>query len=301
MSLEVKRVRELSSVCIFVIVLASALAGCGLADIRPDGLKHSAKLTDAQVERGRAIIERMQEANGGRHAWMAHQVAQITLDDAWPGLLERNTFMPWSVSPAQLRLTMALGKDQGRLEFLNGEDKGSAWGVQRWATYLVEPGGLPKFKAHEDAWFYVPTLSYFIEAHMRLHEGQYIAYGGQRKRDGRTYDLVYITWGSAAPRDDIDQYVAWIDNASFELRYLEFTVRDLYGFLTAVAIYEDWHEVQGVKLAKTITIADGIDDQEDVLHRMTIKSASFNPELPQTFLSPDPRKWAHKSDRGQAR
>lgn len=283
------------------LLLLLTLTGCGLSDLRPEDLREQTKISELSSNKGRAILERMEQAHGTRQAWMAHGSVEVVLEDDWPNLLERNVAMPWSQNPSQLRMTMMLGQDNARIEFLNGEDKGHAWGLQQWATYLVEPGGLPKFKAHEDAWFYVPTLAYFFEAPMRLSEAQFVAYGGTRTLNKKTYELVYLTWGSVEPRDDIDQYVAWIDPKTQQLAMLEFTVRDLFGFITAAAVYEGWHEVQGVMVPKRITIVAGVDDQGDVTHRMDIKSTRFNPELPARFLMPDPSKRAQKADHGQAR
>lgn len=277
------------------------LTSCGLADLRPDNLREQTTLSAKSSTKGRAILERMEQAHGGRQTWMAHGSVEVVLHDDWPNLLERNFAMPWSHNPSELRMTMMLGKDNARIEFLNGDDKGHAWGLQQWATYLVEPGGLPTFKAHEDAWFYVPTLAYFFEAPMRLSEAQFVGYGGQRTLKNKTYELVYLTWGSVEPRDDIDQYVAWIDPQTQQLAFLEFTVRDLFGFITAAAVYEGWHEVQGVMVPKHITIVSGLDDQEDVTHRMDIKSTRFNPTLPERFLMPDPSKRADKAAHGEAK
>ncbi len=274
--------------------------GCSLADIRPDNLRDHAALPDDLAQQGRERLAQLEAAHGTRAAWVSRPAVEVTLEDAWPGFLTRTAAMPWDTSPAQLRMTIAPTADNARIAILDGDDAGWAWGVQQWATYRVDPQGAVTFEPHEDAWFYVPTLAYFFEAAMRLSEGQYIAYGGQQERGGVTYDRVYITWGSVEPRDDIDQYVAWIDAETHRLAFLEFTVRDLFGFFTSAAIYEGWREVDGLLVPGVITIVSSLDDPDDVVHRMTIQDVRFG-DVPPEVLLPDPARRARKEDHGASR
>ena len=279
-------------------LMASVGASCGLADLRPQSLRALEQPSPGQVEQGRQALKRMEQAHGTKAAWMALQTSEHVLIDDWPGLVERNTFMPWSQNPTTLRLTMRHGQDEGRLEFLSGAEQGQSWGIQQWATYVVERDGLPTFKAHEDAWFYIPTMIYFIEAPMRLGEAEHVAHLGQHMRQGRAYERVFLTWRSAKPRGDVDQYIAWIDAQTGLLSALEFTARDVAGFAQGAALYEGWHEVRGVQTPRVITITSGVDSPTDVTHRLSVKTSRFGLALPERFLRPDPERRAVKADHG---
>lgn len=280
--------------CVALLLLCAVSAGCGLADIRPDPIASLSTIDEARASKGRALIAQMQQAHGGLEAWQAKGNAQVQWEDQWPSFLVRTFGMPWDEEPAQLRQTMILGRDTSRLEFLNGDDKGKAWGIQQWSTYTVGPKTLPKFEQDDDITFWLPTMQYFFEAAYRLHEGQYIAHSGTAKRGGKTYELVYITWGGVEPQERVDQYVAWIDQKTKRLAYLQFTVRDLFGFVTSAAMYDDYTSVDGLLVPTQVTIVGDLDDPTDVVHRLVVKDAKLGVDLPPSFLMPDPTKRSRK-------
>lgn len=285
--------RPLSSLIVLSVSCALA-AGCGLADIRPDPIAKLKTIDDARATKGRALIQQMQQAHGGLDAWQAKGNAQVQWEDQWPSFLTRVFGMPWDEHPASMRQTMMLGQDHSRLEFLNGDDKGTAWGIQHWSTYTVGRKTLPEFDQDDDITFWLPTMQYFFEAPFRLHEGQYVAYGGSAKRGGQTYELVYVTWGGVEPQERVDQYVAWIDQKTQRLAYLEFTVRDLFGFVTSAAMYEDYKAVDGLLVPGKITIVGDLDDPTDVVHRLVVQDAKLGVDLPKGFLIPDPKRRSKK-------
>lgn len=264
-------------------------SGCGLADIRPEGLKKQKQITATQRQKGQALIAQMQQAHGGRQAWLAHRNAQVVMVDSWPGFLTRVFAMPWATNDARLRQTMLLGQDISRLEFLNGKDQDSAWGIQYWKTYKVPKHGVPTFRDDDQVLFYLPTLQYFFEAPFRLGEAQYVAYTGTKDLNGRRYDLVYVTWGSVKPNTKSDQYVLWIDQKTKLLAYLHYTVRDAYKFLSGAAIYKGYHPVQGIMVPKTIQIVGGVEeDRDDIVHQISVEKVRFGVSIPSRFLIPKP-------------
>ena len=273
------------------------LSACALRDIRPEPLAETSALPADRVEEGRALLAKSLDAHGGLETWKNHRTARITLTDRWPGAITRAAIMPWPENGTTLQQDILLGTENSRLTFVDGDWKGRAWGIQNWATYTVAPGGEPKFGGDKDIWFWLPTVQYFYEAAFRLHEGQYVAHAGTRELHGKTYDLVYITWGSVEPSSEIDQYVAWIEQDTGRLGILQYTVRDFGKRIQGAAHYEDYKQVQGLWVPGRIRIAD-LEDKDSVLHMMTIESAEYGVDLPSDYFIPSPKTSASKPDKG---
>lgn len=271
------------------IALVLLSAAC-TADLRPDAMIKEPPGTDAS-QRGAAALARMAEAHGGVERLKAARVAEIVLSDTWPNPLYRWSSMPWDDDPQTMRLTMLLTRDMARVTFTDGDMRGQQWGIQQWCTWTAAPDKSPVFAKHEDAWFWLPTIQYFIEAPWRLREATTVVHLGQSKRNGVTYERVFLTWGDAAPQDTVDQYIAWIDAESGRLAFLEFTARDVYKFVTGIARYEDYREVSGLWFASTIHIVTDHDDFDDTLHKMELRSITLKPEATDdvVILNPDCR------------
>lgn len=281
---------------LLLLSLLLATAAC-TADLRPDALIKEGVQPDATA-RGKAALERVAEAHGGVAALKAARVAEVTMSDAWPNPVLRLFGMPWDDEPQTMRLTWQLGQDNSQLEFLDGDMKGARWGIQQWCTWTAAPGKDPVFAPHEDAWFWLPTLEYFVEAPWRLREAATVAHMGTSERGGKRYERVFFTWGDAAPHDNTDQYIAWIEADTGRLAFLEFTARDVYGFVTGVAVYERYREVEGLLFAGAITIVTDHDDFDGTLHRMDLQTIRLRPDMPQEALVPRPACKVAKGARG---
>lgn len=281
------------SVAPMLLLLVCATQACAVADIRPEPLEASVELAPAEVERGRALLEQLPQTHGGGQAWRAHQNARLTFTDTWPGWAGRNFVMPWDENGQRMVSTIELGQDNSRLELPDG----TIWGIQNWVTYEVDEGGV-SFAQNKNAWFWLPTIEYFFEAPFRLREGQHVAWAGERELDGKTYDLIYITWGSVAPSAEIDQYVAWIERGTGRLGLLEYTVRDMFKFVTGTAKYKDYATIEGILVPQTIEILSGGPDGQ-ILHVMAFDKIDFGVEVPVGYFVPDRMRSAPKQNKGK--
>jgi hypothetical protein len=277
-----------------------SLTACSLSDLRPDEMKtvEQPKPDSDDAARARALLEEVAQAHGGLDQLKRARVAQVKLRDTWPGPIMRLFGSPWSTNPQELLLTWQLGQDNATLELLNGGKKDHRWGVQQWCTWTQEPDGERRFEAHEDAWFWLPTLEYFIEAPWRLREAQTLAMLPAAERDGERYERVFMTWGSAAPQEDTDQYIAWVHAETKQLKYLEFTARDVYGFVVGIAIYNELRRVDGLLFPGSIDIVQDRETFTDTLHRLDLTSIRTLPDHPDAEIVPDPSCRATKSAKG---
>ncbi len=273
------------------VLLVLALAGFAifqlfrLADIRPSELAGTG-VTAEKEQRGRELLSRLEDAHGGYLAWNNRRGAQVELRDHWSGAMMRFAVMPWTQSGLLMRSTMLRGRDASRLEFLEGEDAGTTWGIQNWMTYRAGPGGAPAFEDDDTIRFWLPTFQYFFEAPFRLREGAVVADAGPATVAGVSYHRVFISWGGAEPRPKIDQYLAWIDPASGRLEYLEYTVRDMMPGVVGCMHYRDYRQVEDLWIAMTMAVVEG-PGGPDALHRYELEDVRLE-DVPRDLLVPRP-------------
>ncbi|MEM7050914.1 MAG: hypothetical protein AAF604_14695 [Acidobacteriota bacterium] len=270
-------------------LLAVSTVGCGLADIRNSALQVEAPTAEA-VERGRALLEATAERHG-LAAWSTFRTQEVTAVDTWPGW---KRFMGhWPGEVQRFRTQTILGTFTSRAELLDGEKAGETWGIQSWATYKQQGDGEPEFADDDHILFYLPTLQYFNELPYRLRHAEIVAYAGEDEHNGKTYDLVYATWGSFAANETHDQYELWIGRDSGLLEMAFYTVRD--GMKSAVGTihFTDYREVQGVwfPFVQTVIIGSPKDTEypldKNYFHRIEVESTAFDTVAPEA-LRPDP-------------
>lgn len=294
----------------FVILVTGflvLLASCSLADIRPDSIK--TEITQDQFKKGREILDRAVEAHGGLERWGNAGPMVVQFTDEWPGFLNRSLFMPWPHSPMQATMYLLPGKDDGRIVYSAGEDGVEFMGVQNWVPYTgkasrqaVEQNELHYIAAAEvdlqpdndDVKFWVPTLNYFLQLPFRIGEADVVAYAGERQLEGRSFQLVFVSWNRAEPQEMVDQYLLWIEKKTGYIEYAVYTVRDMGGFVTGTMHYTDFQEQNGLVIARKQEVIDSPEDPGEPLHRLTIRGVEMNADVPPAIYHPRPQEKASK-------
>lgn len=275
------------------VVLATGLAGC-LADLRPPPLDRRA--TPQAESRGRALLLAGERAQaGGRVRWHDVPGAQVELIDRYFGLLGA-AICPWPSDPQRLRVAFRPGQDEAAVDLLDEHDTvAETWGVHGWNAWRRTPGQREEYEQDEDVLFWVSTVLYFLEGPLRLgREAEIVDWAGERVVDGVSYDLVYVTWDTYAPSDGVDQYLAWLRRDDGLLTRLDFTVRDVAGFLTYTAFYGDHRPVDGWLLPHRIAIGSAPDD---LLHEYAVLSWAIGLHVESDRTAPQPRPPRQKQDR----
>ncbi len=276
---------------LLVLVVAVALAAC-TTDIRPEVIEENG-ISPAAAAEGRAWLDKMVAAHGGAEAFRAHRDAEVIYTDTWPGWLTRTAAMPWPEDGQRIRMAVSTTGDDARLTFVGGPQDRHAWGLQNWMTYTVAPEGQPEFDEDDDLRFWVPTMAYFFAMPWRIAEAQIVAYAGEQDIDGRPHAVVYATWGSAEPQDDIDQYVLYIDTETHRLGAAAYTVRELVLASQSAVHFSDVRPVGGLQVPHTLTMVEEF-GSDAVLHVMAIESVRFTGGALQSTLVPDPSKVGRK-------
>lgn len=261
------------------------------SDLRPESVK--AGISDDATREARRILAALVTRYGGLDRHRQHRVTQVEYTDEWPSDIIRRVGSPWQRGE-RLRFTFANGTDNSRLDFLDGPRQGQSWGIQQWQTYTVR-GGQRTFSASKDIKFWLPTIEYFLELPFRIGEAQIAAHAGTRVLANQTYDLLYLTWGRAAPQRDVDQYLLWVRRSDGILEFVEYTVRDIAPFMVGCIHYEDLRELDGILLPFRMTLAD-CPGKPGMLHRQMVEAARILPDLPVRELVPEPERRANKND-----
>lgn len=272
-----------------LLLLSLCLLGVGCqVDLRPDELRELKAPRDEAG--GRRVLALAEAAQVGSAApWKSVAGVRVELRDAYYGLTG-SVARPWPEDPAEVVFHFRPASDDSVAEFKDGEQI-LRWGIHDWNTWTQEGQAGPREYTDEpdpDVSFWLPTVEYFLEMAFRLGEGQFVDLGAPRRVRGELCDVVYLTWGSYEPNDEVDQYVAYVSRETRRLLRVDFTVRDFADFIQGRVLYSDFRQVKGYWLPHLLEI--GEDPPEDQLHTITVRSWQLDQPLSDEALKPDPRR-----------
>ena len=270
-----------------------------LADLRTNHFR-GASIENAR--KGRELLRRVAERHG-LEAWQRHVTMEVVATDTWAG------DSPWWPEPVQdLRTEALLGTFTSRVELLSGPREGEVWGLQAWSAYrktrMADPAVFLDKPAPEIE-FYLPTLQYFNELPFRLLKAGVILDAGDSRHRGRDYHRIFVSWGSAKPTIEVDQYLLWIDRQTLLVEMARYTLREaiqlasgpmatVYRSVAAGTIhYDDYREVEGVLVPFEQTIALPPPELTEYpltagfFHRLVAKRVTFD-TVPADALIPAP-------------
>lgn len=251
--------------------LASCLltfSSCKLADIRNDYVKDKSK-----NRKGKNLLKKMNKAHGSKK-WRDIDTYEAIFHDEFYGIL-KHLANPFPKGQVDFKLEFIPTIITGRGTFLSGKKEGEVWGIQDWETYLKKPNQELVFEENKNIKFWLPTYQYFIELPNRIQEATVIQYGGKQMFKDKEYEVVYATWKREEPQKDIDQYMLWIDAETNLLAFVEYTVRDAYKFWKGVTFYDEYHDIDGLKIPKTMNVKLS-KKKKKLFHQMSVKSFKIN-------------------------
>jgi len=271
---------------------AMLLSGC-LADIRTVDLKNE-EFTKANREKGRNLLQAMAEAHGVQ-AYQQHKSVSAVLRDEWSNGVAKLFAMPWHANNELVQLDYWINTYDSSLQFKEGKAKGTIWGIQNWATYTRQSKtATPVFKKNKAVKFWLPTIQYFIAMPFAIQEATVVSYAGEATVNDKKYDLVAASWETLAPQKNIDQYLLWINRETKLLDYAQYTVRDMFSFITGTMTYEDYRAVDGVWLAFKQTAGGEPGSNEKFMHRYVLETLTFDAITDSTVLYPKPNYFETK-------
>ncbi|RMG18252.1 MAG: hypothetical protein D6731_02625 [Planctomycetota bacterium] len=255
-----------------------ALAGCGLADLRPAELRAHG-ISAARARRGRALLRACAERHGGLERWRSHRGAEILFVDRWNGLLG-SLLCPWPARRQTVRLRLRLGSEAAACRFEDGPAAGRGWRVdEAGRTFLRDAQGRERPVDLPEARFILRAYRFFFELPYVLLDAPVVAWAGRTRLDDRPVDLVFVTWDRPAPHRAHDQYLLWIDARDRRLRAAQYTIRDKGDWVVGANRFGRWHWVAGSLVPFEQRIAFRPDDP-DFLHGPRLRAVRFLDEAP---------------------
>jgi len=277
-----------------VVVLSGFFYVTRVVDLRTPELK---KGITKQIEaKGRSLLMSSLKIMGGWERWKAFRkkMLRVQFKDTWKEGLMTSLFVPAHLSGRQLELVFRPDTESGRLRFLEGKRKGTQWGVQHWLTYTADAKGTLSWKQDDNIKFYIPTYRYFMFMPFYLMDAKLIAYAGQRTLRGKTFDLVFATWGTYAPQKKVDQYLLWIERSTKRVVYAQYTIRDIMPSFIGASKASRFKRVHGFLLPHQWIIFDKIEQEEKWMHKMTYQTFIDAPEIPSSYVFPEPKRMGTK-------
>ena len=235
-------------------------------------LRNGLSVEENSETKARGLLEEMAKAHNVE-AWKALETYNVIFRDEFYGFIGKSG-SPYKQMNTRFSLNYIPGTFNGQLEFLNGKEQGTIWGVQDWHTYVKNEKGL-KEKKDKDIRFWVPTYQYFIELPNRIREATVVGYVGEKAIDGINCYGVMASWNTLEPQRDIDQYMLWINAETKRLVKVEYTIRDIFKFISGAAYYQNYQAYDGIILPAEMPVESNL-VKDGYLHKMSIEGFTAN-------------------------
>lgn len=220
-------------------------------DIRNEYLRNN--LSDADYQKGKELLHKMQEAYGGKNNWLDKKQARFVQVADWYG---NNIIGRWDTLPQIFEMISELGEDNSSLILKNGPTQGTYWAIKNGETFSKEEGKEVK-EENETMKDKLLFKNYWFQFPFRISEADYIIYAGKEKVGEKEYELIYATWGSEEANTEYDQFILYLDPATLFIEYLYFTVRDKARILALTARFDDFKSIDSISLPHSQFVTKG--------------------------------------------
>lgn len=245
----------------------------GTVDLRTETAKKNPSESKAIF-----LIEEMAKAHQVEN-WKDVSTYTVQFQEEMFGLIGKSS-NPFPEAKSQFELSYIPDTYDGKLTFSNGAKAGETWGIQSWQTYTSKNDEAPVFKNDKDIFFWIPTYQYFIEFPLRIMNANAFGYAGKKEVNGIACDGVIASWNTIAPQRKTDQYLIWLDSKTHRIVKLEYTVRDMFNFITGAVSYKNYKDFDGILLATVMPGESNLLSKGALLHQMEILSFEKNTLAP---------------------
>ena len=218
-------------------------------------------------EKAQQLLEEMGVAHGITN-WDSIQTYNVVFKDEFYGFIGKQAH-PHKEQEITFSLNFVPKTFNGQMEVISGKKKGELWGIQSWETYHKDDEGVFTSKKNKDMKFWLPTYQYFIEFPSRIQEATSVDYIGEKIIDGVKTEGVIASWNTTEPQKDIDQYIIWIDAETKRIVKIEYTVREMFKFISGATYFKDYKEFEGILLPTSLPVESNM-VKKGLLHTMSI-------------------------------
>jgi hypothetical protein len=255
-----------------ILSVTLLVSGCvnifRLTDLRLENINHPDSYTKAKK-----LLTEMGQAHG-IDEWKNIDTYNVTFGDDFHGFYGKQSH-PFKEQNIQFSLSYIPKTFNGQLEILTGKEKGTVWGIQSWLTYTKNNTGEFEEKKNKAMKFWIPTYQYFIEFPNRIQEATVLEYLGAKMINGIKTEGVIASWDTVSPQKDTDQYIIWIDSSTKLIVKIEYTVRDMYRFISGAAYFKNYKNYNGLLLPSEYPVESNL-VKDGFLHQMSILDFKIN-------------------------
>lgn len=273
---------------VFIVAVAAVLI-FGTADLRTDSAKQN-----PNEQKAKLLLEEMARAHQIEN-WDDISTYTVRFHEEMFGAIGKSS-NPFPEAKSQFDLSYIPRTYDGKLSFTEGPNQGQSWGIQSWQTYTQQDGGQPKFGKNKNIFFWVPTYQYFVEFPLRIMNANAFSYAGKKTIKGKVCEGVLASWNTTEPQRHIDQYLIWLDADTKRIVKLEYTVREMFNFLTGAAYYTEYKDFDGIILPTKMPVESNLLGEGKYLHQMDILGFEKN-TLSESELRPNPNIKAMGDDK----
>ena len=246
-----------------------AVLAFGTSDLRTETAKQN-----PSEEKARFLLNEMAKAHQIQN-WDSISTYTVRFQEEMFGTIGKSS-NPFPEAKSQFNLSYIPNTYDGKLSFTDGPNKGIAWGIQSWKTYKTTNGGDATFKKDKVTYFWVPTYQYFVEFPLRIMNANAFGYAGKQTINGKACEGFIASWNTIEPQRHIDQYLVWLDTETKRIVKLEYTVREMYNFLTGAAYYTEYKDFGGIILPTKMPVESNLVSKGKYLHQMDILNFESN-------------------------
>lgn len=255
-------------ILIVILLLYGGLKFFTLADIRPENYSYP-----TNVEKAKGLLKEMAVAHR-THLWDSIQTYSVNFEDEFFGFVGKQAH-PFAEQNMKFKFRYTPKTPLGQLQIVNGANSGTIWGVENGKIYRNTSEGGYLVEENTELQFWIPTYKYFIELPARIQEASIIDYVGNTTINGIAVEGVLISWNSAEPQKEVDQYIVWIATNSKRIIKVAYTVRDAYPFVSGAAFYTEYKEFDGFLLPTVYPVESNL-VSDGFLHEMRL--TDFKPD-----------------------
>jgi hypothetical protein len=242
------------------------------ADLRTDYAKKEGETTVAQ-QKGKTLLEESLKELDPISQWQKIRTKniQVTFQHFWYHEMLKKFVAPVEKSGQKVSFLLKPDDDRNlQLTFLDGQRKGTSWGIKDYKSYKTDKSGNIKWKSDWTTEFNLPSYRFFLFLPFFLSEAELITYAGTKELHGNIYELVYATWEKWTPHNNADQYLIYINRKTKVVDYVQGTVRAVVGRSITALSLTDYREVLGMKIPFSLEAIADINNLDEVMHQMKL-------------------------------
>ncbi len=262
------RLLNLSLFLSITLLISGCVSIFSLSDLKPKDLEYP----DSHVT-AKKLLADMGKAHG-IEVWDTIETYTAKFGDEFYGFFGKQG-NPFKEQTMKFSLSFIPQTFNGQLEVTSGKEKGILWGIQSGLTYTKNKDDQFEEKKNTDMKFWIPTYQYFIEFPSRIQEATALEYIGSTLINNVKVEGVIASWGTVDAQKDTDQYVIWIDSKTKRIVKIDYTVRDMYRFISGTAYFKDYKDYNGLLLPSEYPVESNL-VKDGLLHTMSIVDFKIN-------------------------